>query len=131
MRPLRLARIAAEAEGLRLRLIATRIATRVVLGLIALGFLFGTLVFCHVAVWFWIRHSWEGPWAALIMAGGDLVFALVLFLLAARSSPGHLEAEALAVRRRAVQSIAGSLAFSSMAAQLLRIGVRMFRRARR
>jgi len=130
MRPLRLARIAAEAEGLRLRHAAQRTAIRAVLGLLALGFVFGAVTFCHVAAWYWLRQSWEGPAAALIMAGADLIVALLLGLLAARSRPSHVEIEALAVRRQALQSATSSLAFSALAAQLLRTGISMFRRAR-
>src|SRR6478752_3012672 len=102
MHPLRLARIAAEAEGLRLRFVAKRIATRAMLGFIALIFLLGTVTFCHVAAWYWLRQSWQGPQAALILAGADLVLAAILGLLAARSAPGRIELEALAVRQRAL-----------------------------
>ena len=80
MRPLRLARIAAEAEGVRLRHRAQRTAVRVVFAMIALIFLAGTLVFLHIAAWFWLRQSWERQYAALILAGADLVLALLLAL---------------------------------------------------
>jgi hypothetical protein len=128
MRALRLARIAAEAEGLRLRYSARRAAVRVVLGLVALGLLFGALVFCHIAAWYWLRQTWDRPPAALIIAGGELVLAVILVLLAARSSPGRIEAEALAVRRRALESAGNSLAFSALLTQLLPLVVRLWRR---
>ena len=130
MRSLRLARIAAEAEGVRLRYSARRTAVRAVLGLVALGFLFGALVFCQIAAWYWLRASWDRPAAALILAGAELVLAAILALLAARSSPGRVELEALAVRRQALEGAAGSLAFSTLATQLLRLAIDLLRRRR-
>ena len=128
MRALRLARIAAEAEGLRLRHSAQRTVVRAILGLIARGLLFGALVFCQIAAWYWLRVSWDRPAAALILAGAELVLAAILALLAARSSPGRIEIEALAVRRRALESATSSLAFSALLTQLLPLAVRLFRR---
>lgn len=130
MRSLRLARIAAEAEGVRLRYSARRTAVRAVLGLVALGFLFGALVFCQIAAWYWLRASWDRPAAALILAGGELVLAAILALLAARSSPGRVELEALAVRRQALEGATSSLAFSTLVTQLLRLAIDLLRRRR-
>ena len=122
MRALRLARIAAEAEGLRLRHSAQRTVVRAILGLIALAFLFGALVFGQIAAWYWLRLSWDRPAAALILAGAELVLAAILGLLAARSSPGRIEVEALAVRRRALESATSSLAFSALADAVAAVG---------
>jgi hypothetical protein len=121
MRTLRLARIAAEAEGLRLRERVRRSVIRAVLGIVALGFLACAVVFAHISGWFWLRTYWERLPAALIVTGADLVLTAVLALLAARSSPGRAELEALAVRRRALDSAASTLAFSAIAMQLLRL----------
>jgi hypothetical protein len=130
MRTLRLARIAAEAEGLRLRYSARRASIRAVLGLVALSFLLSALTFCQIAAWYWLRASWDRPAAALILAGAELVVAVILGLLAARSSPGRVEVEALAVRNRALESATSGLALSALAAQLLRVAVGLFRRPR-
>jgi len=130
MRPLRLARVAAEAEGVRLRQLARRTVFRAVCGIVALVFLAGALGFCHFAVWFWLRQSFAPPAAALIIAGGDLLLAIVLGVLAARSSPGRVEVEALAVRRRAVESITGSIALTTLGTQLLGLAIRVLRRRR-
>ena len=46
---------------------------------------------------------------------------LLLALLAARSSPSRVELEALAVRRQAIERATSTLAFSALAAQLLRL----------
>jgi hypothetical protein len=130
MRTFRLARIAAEAEALRLRHSARRAAVRMVLALVALGFLLGAAVFCHIAVWFWLRQHWEQPQSALILAGADLVLAILVALVAARSTPSRIELEALDVRRRALASVTGSLAFSALAMQLVRLATEFFRRPR-
>jgi hypothetical protein len=130
MRTFSLARIAAEAEALRLRHSARRAAVRMVLALVALGFLLGAAAFCHIAAWFWLRQHWEQPQSALILAGADLVLAILVALLAARSTPSRIELEALDVRRRALASISGSLAFSALTMQLVRLGAQFFRRPR-
>ena len=130
MRTLRLARIAAEAEGLRLRHTLRRNMVRGALALAAGGFAAAAIAFCHIAGWYWLRQTWERPQAALTIAGVDVVLALFLALLAARSSPGKIELEALAVRQRALESATSSIAFSAVAMQLLRITVDLFRRKR-
>jgi hypothetical protein len=131
MRTLRLARVAAEAEGLRLRYSARRAAIRAVLALVAMGFFFCALVFLQIAAWYWLRMSWDRPAAALILAGAEVLVAALLGLLAARSSPGRLEIEAVAVRNRAVEGATSGLAFSALATPLLRLALDLFRRARR
>ncbi len=95
MRTFSLARVAADAELLRLRLRARRAAVRAILALVALGFLAGAAVFCHLALWYWLRHYFEPPQSALILAGIDVVLAVILALLAARSTPSRTELEAL------------------------------------
>jgi hypothetical protein len=129
MRTLRLARIAAEAEGLRLRYVTRRAAVRAVLGLIALALLFGALIFGHIALWYWLRQWLDRPATGLIIAGAELVLALILGLLAARSSaPGRVEAEALAVRRRALESATSSFAVSALISQVIPLAIRLLRR---
>jgi hypothetical protein len=130
LRPLRLARIAAEAEGLRLRYVAQRQVTRVILGVIALIFLLAALGFFHFALWFWLRRHFESLATSLIVAGADLLIALIFGLFAARSSPGRLEREALEIRRKALENATSALTYSTLAAQALRVGVNMFRRGR-
>src|SRR5689334_8599314 len=119
MRPLRLARIAAEAEGIRLRSRARRAMVRVAHMILALGLLFAAAAFGHIAAWFWLRQRWEPQVVALVLAGADAVLAFLLVLLAARSTDSRVEREALAVRQRAMESIAGTFAMSALAGQLL------------
>lgn len=133
MRPFRLARIAAEAELVRLRGMATRMATRLVMAIIALVFLLGVLVFAHIAIWCGVK-AWLGLTDAAtagVLAGLDLLVALILGFLASRSSPSKVEIEALQVRRRAIEGITGVLSITQMALPVVRMASGMRRRKRR
>jgi hypothetical protein len=130
MRTLRLARIAAEAEGLRLRRQARRTAVRLAIGLIALIFLGWALVFGHVAAWYWLREGagWAEPGTAMAITGADLVIAVFLALLAARSSPGRVEMDALQVRQRALESATSGFALTTMLVPAVRLALNLLRR---
>jgi hypothetical protein len=52
--PTKLLRIAAEAEGIHLRGIVTRIATHLTFAVIALLFVLGALALAHIAAFHWI-----------------------------------------------------------------------------
>ncbi len=132
MRPFRLARIAAEAEGVRLRGMATRIVTRAILAVIALFFVLGAVVFGHIAAWYEIRTALDQSYLVTtgILGGADLVVALILVFFATRSSPSRVEIEALDVRRKAVEGIVSALSLTQMVIPLLRLvsGMRSGRR---
>jgi hypothetical protein len=132
MRPFRLARIAAEAECVRLRGMLTRIATRVIFAVIALFFVLGAVTFGHVAAWYEIRVALEQSYLATagILGGVDLLVGIVLLFLASRSSPSKVEVEALEVRRRAVAGIGSALSLTQMVLPLLRFGISLGRRRR-
>jgi hypothetical protein len=132
MRPFRLARIAAEAEGVRLRALVSRIITRAILGVIALLFVLGAIVFAHLAAWYWVRTGLDQTFLGTtgILGGGDLLVAVILALLATRSSPSRVEVEALAVRRKALEGIGGALSLTQLVMPILRIAVNMRRRRR-
>jgi hypothetical protein len=125
--PFSLGKVALEAEGLRLRHMAKRLVVRVVLGYFALGMVFGAVTFLHVAGWFWLREYLRPAPVALIFTGIDLLIGLILGVLAARSTPGRVEREALAIRRRALEDIAASITVSALVMQL----VNRFIRSRR
>jgi hypothetical protein len=132
MRPIRLARIAAEAEGVRLRGFITRVVTRLILAVIAFLFVLGAIVFGHVAAWYEIRTALDQTFLVTtgIVGGADLIVAIILGLLASRSSPSRVEVEALEVRRTAIQGIQNTLSISQMLIPLLRLMASM-RTARR
>jgi Na+/H+ antiporter NhaA len=133
MRPVSLARIALEAEGVRLRAMATRIVTHAVYAVIALVFLLGALVFAHIAAWYEIRTGLElTPIAtAGILGGIDLLIAIILGLLARRATPSRVEREALQVRQEAVANLRSAINVTQVALPLLRFAVPLARRRRR
>jgi len=104
--------------------------TRVALAVIALMFLAGAVAFVHIAAWYWLRidFAWTQQGTALAVAGGDLMFAGFLTLLAARSAPRRAEIEALAVRTRALEGVASTLAFSALLMPALRVVIELVRR---
>ncbi len=133
MRPYRLARIAAEAEGIRLRGMATRMVTRVVCAVIALLFIVGAIVFAHIAAWYWLRIDRDLSFYITtgILGVFDLLVATVLGLIAGRSSPSRVEQEALEVRRNAIAGIGAALSVSQLAFTALRLVASSMRKAPR
>ena len=133
MRSLSLYRIAAEAEGLRLRRMSQRTVTRVAVGAVAMVFLTAALIFAHLVVWFWLRTMFSELVAAAIIGGGDLVLGLILVLFAAVSSPGRVEREALQVRQQALAgagSVLAPMALATVAVPALRLGAELMRSRR-
>src|SRR5436305_6827375 len=105
MRALRLVRIGAEAEVLRLRRRARRIVVRAVLAVVAGLFVIAALCFAHVALFVAIRHSLGWTSSALIVLGVDVLIAAALLIMASVSSPDRVEMEALQVRLRAQEQL--------------------------
>jgi len=132
LRPIGALRIAAEAEGLRLKSQASRIASRMVMGVIALVFLLVALAFVHIAIWFWLRldYGWAQYWVACIIVGGDVILAAALGLMAARSSPSRVEREAREVRQRAIAGLGTTVATSTLVVPVIRVIGDMMRRRR-
>ena len=133
MRTFRLAQIAAQAEGLRLRRRVRRIIMQVVLAVVALPFLLAALGFFE-ATFFNLMAANFRPWsAALIVAGTNLLVALLLLILAAaRGSEDRVSLEALQVRERAMENARRSITLASMAAPAAEFLLsRMRNRARR
>jgi hypothetical protein len=123
MRPFRLARIAAEAEGVRLRGLASRIFARLAFAVIAILFLVGAVAFGHIAAWYELRTALEQSYLMTtgILGGADLLIALTMGFLATRSSPSRVEVEALNVRRKAIEGIGSALSITQMVIPILRL----------
>jgi hypothetical protein len=123
MRPFRLARIAAEAEVIRLRGMTTRIVTQVILGVIALFFVLGAVVFVHLAAWYEVRVAMNQSYLATsgVLGGADLLLAIILGFLATRSKPSRAEIAALEVRRTAIEGISSALSVTQMALLAVRL----------
>ena len=132
MRPFRLARIAAEAEGVRLRGMATRIVTRIIFSVIALFFVLGAVVFGHIAAWYEVRIALDQSYLTTtgILGSADMVLAVVLGFLATRSTPSRVEVEALDVRRKAIEGIGSALSLTQLVIPILRLVSGIGRRKR-
>jgi hypothetical protein len=125
MRAVNLAKVAAEAEILRIQHMLKRQGMRAAFGLVAVLFVLGVLVLAHIAGWQVLRLYVTPIYATLILLGVDLVIAAIFGILAARSSPSHHEREALAIRQRALHEARSSLALGALipiAGALLRPG---------
>ena len=109
MRGINLLKLALDAEILRLRAMAARQGRRAAFGSIALIFSLAVLALAEVAGWQGLRLCVEAIPTTLILLGINFVIAAVFGLLAARSSPGHAEREALQVRQQALDAARGSL----------------------
>jgi hypothetical protein len=116
MRPLGLARAAAEAEVLRLRRRLRRTIIRAVYALIGAIFAFATLCMAHAAVFMALRHSLGPTGSALIVLGADLTIAAICVVLASVSSPDRIELEAQQVRERAREELEEMAAAASFTA---------------
>jgi hypothetical protein len=130
MRNLRLAQIAVQAEGLRLRRLARRTATRIVLVLVALPFLLATFGFLEAALWNWVSRHLVPEFAALITAGVNLLVGGVFMAIAAASSDSTVEIEALKVRERALEDVRRELTVTALLAPVARLVVDQLRRRR-
>jgi hypothetical protein len=113
VRSINLLKIAAEAEMVRLRAMMARQGRRAAFGVIALIFSLGVLGLGEVAGWQVLRLYVAPLSATLILLGINLMIATIFGFLAARSSPGPAEEEALRVRRQALDAARGSLAFTA------------------
>lgn len=109
MRSINLLKLALDAEILRLRAMVARQSRRAAFGSIALIFALAVLTLAEIAGWQGLRLSVEAIPTTLILLGINLVVAAVFGVLAARSSPGHAEQEALQVRQQALGAARGSL----------------------
>ncbi len=121
MRTLSLARIAAQAEGLVLRRHARRIIVQAVMGAIAVIFLICALAVAHFTGWLALVKVVQPVYAALIVLGVDVVIALIVGLLAMRSTPDRIEREAILVRDQAKQQLAIAAATASTFAPVARL----------
>lgn len=133
IRSFQLARIAFEAETLRLKRMAKRTSMRLVLAVAAVPFLMAVLAFFEVALWSYVASQLIAPFAALILAGVNIVVAMVLLLAAAMASDSHVEIEALKVRQRALEDMSRQLTVAAMVIPATRfvLGQLVPRRSRR
>jgi hypothetical protein len=132
MAPMELARIAAEAESVRLRGRARRAVGQIVAMLVGLSFLLIAIGFMHAGVWFWLREAlgWTGYAASATLAAADLVIAGLLAGAASRSSPSQVERDARQIRDRAWQGIRDSMVLATFIRPAFRLLIGLIRRWR-
>jgi protein-S-isoprenylcysteine O-methyltransferase Ste14 len=114
MRAIKLAKVAAEAEILRIQRMLKRQAMRAAFGLVATIFGLGVLVLANVAGWQGLRLYVSSIYATLVLLAVNLLLAAVFGMLAARSSPSRTEREALAIRQQALHGARNSLALGAL-----------------
>jgi hypothetical protein len=121
IRSVELAKVAAQAEGLRLRQMTRRNVFRAVFAAIAGIFVLFALAVFHVAGAIALAGHFTALASVLIIAGVDLVIVLVFGLLAARSAPGTVELEALHLRETAQAQLLETVALTSLIGPFLRL----------
>lgn len=121
MRGIQLARVAAQAELLRLRGLSKRQATRAAFAAVAAIFLLATLVALHVAAGMALTLYVAPIWATLIVAAFDLIVGLILLVLAMRDTPSRMEEEAHQVRVLALEQMKEAAALTTLVGPMLRL----------
>jgi hypothetical protein len=121
VRSINLLKLAFDAELLRLRAMMARQGRRAAFAVIALIFALVVLALAEATGWLALRHWLESIPATLILLGVNLVIAAIFGVLAARSSPGHTEQEALRLRRQALDAARGTLAFTAAVPAVTRL----------
>lgn len=127
MRAVELAKVAANAEALRLREMSKRQAMRGAYGGAAALFGIAVFVLLHVVVFYLLVPHVTPLVATLILLAFDLVVAAVCGLKAAKSVPGAVEAEAYEIRKQALLDMRGSVTVMSLAGEAAGLA---FRRSR-
>jgi hypothetical protein len=130
IRSLSLARIAVQAEALRVRRLARRTAVRMALLLVAAPFLLACFVFLETALWEWLSQQLLPAYAALIIAGVNLAIGGILLLIAALSRDSKVEIEALRVRQRALEDATRQFTIAATVAPFVRLLLDQLRRRR-
>jgi fatty acid desaturase len=120
MRTLNLTRVAFQAELLRLKLMLRRQARRGVMGAIAAAFAFFLLAMLHLAGFEFLTAQMQAGYAALIVAGTDVVLALIFGLAAMRGRPSTSEHEASRISREARTELAASLSTFALVTPIVR-----------
>jgi hypothetical protein len=114
MSPVNSAKIAAEAEAIRLKTMAQRQGMRAAFGVGAAIFGLGMLALLNVVAYQVLHLAMQPVFASLILLMLDLAIAVGLGALAIWSSLSQTEQDALEVRQRAFREFEGSLAMSAL-----------------
>ena len=121
MRTTELAKVAANAEKLRLQALAKRQAVRGVFGAVAAVFGIGILILLHVLGYQLLRGGLGPVPSTLILLAVDLVIVIVCGVMALRSTPGTVEKEAEEIRRQALREMRTTLTVMGMVGPTARL----------
>ncbi|MGA9868603.1 MAG: hypothetical protein WBQ75_19425 [Acetobacteraceae bacterium] len=100
--------------------------------IIALPFLVVFLAFLELAFWKFVARHFQPEEAALLVAGGNLLVALLMLGLATmRGSEDRVSLEALEVRRRALDSVQKSVTYTALVGPITVFLLNLLRRPRR
>ena len=114
MRTAELAKVAANAEKLRLQTLAKRQAMRGVFGAVAALFGLGVLILLHVLGYQLLRRGLGPVASTLVLLAVDLVIVIVCGVLALRSAPSTVEQEAEDIRRQALREMRTTMTVMGM-----------------
>jgi hypothetical protein len=123
IRPLRLVRVAAKAQGLALRRQLAGFIHRAIMGVIAAVFALGALIIAHVIGYMALAdyaHFQPVPAAAIVL-GVDVVIAALFGFLASGAAVDPVMQDALRVRDQSLEQARQSLSLASMAAPITRL----------
>jgi hypothetical protein len=123
VRPLRLARVAAQAEMLVVRRRVAGLVRRAILGAVAAVFALGVLIMAHIIAYLALRqYALLGPIpAAGIVLGADLVVAVIFGVLASGHPADPVMEEAILLRDQSLEQARQSLTLAALAAPVTRI----------
>jgi len=123
VRPLRLARVAAQAEILVVRRQMAGYARRAIWAAAAVLFAVGVLIMAHIIAYLALRQ-YAGlaaiPAVAIVLAA-DLVIAVIFAVLAAGSTPDPILDDAIRLRDQSLDQARQSLTLAALVAPLTRI----------
>jgi hypothetical protein len=121
MRLFTLARVAAEAEGIRLKVMARRQAMRGFYGVMASVFGLMLVIMLHITLYSFLIPAVGRGFAGLIVCGVDLVLLAIFGLIASRSTPSAQEREAEMISRQARAQIADTASTWAMLMPVARV----------
>jgi hypothetical protein len=104
-----------------MRAMAAQQGRRAAFAFTALKFVLTVLALAEVTGWLALRLRFQPIPATLILLGVNLVPAAIFGVLAARTSPGQTEQEALRVRRQALDAARGTLAIAAAVSAMARV----------
>jgi hypothetical protein len=123
VRPLRLARVAAQAEALVVRRQVAGYARRAIWGALAAVFALGVLILAHIIAYLALRQyaQFTSIPAAAIVLGVDLVITIIFAAMASGNAPDPIMEEAKRLRDQSLEQARQSLTLAAMIAPAARL----------